>query len=160
MPSRLQDEIKQSRPFGSLRQEAFLQIARSAAVLTHSWEQALRRHGMTLTQYNVLRILRGAGPDGLCRHEVSSRLITQVPDVSRLLDRMMRAGLVTRSRGTRDRRMIKACITDAGLALLAELDQPVQTHVDQLLAHMPDGDLRTLIHLLETARAPHPTLNA
>ncbi len=154
----LQDEIKQSRPFGSLRQEAFLQLARSAAVLTHVWEQAIRSYGITLTQYNVLRILRGAGPGGLCRHEVASRLITQVPDVSRLLDRMMRAGHVTRSRGIQDRRMVKACITPSGLALLAELDEPAHTLVDQQLAHMPDHDLRTLIDLLDAARNPPASL--
>ena len=152
MSSRLQEELKQNKPFGSLRQEALLAMARTTAVLTHAWEQALRRHGITLTQYNVLRILRGAGSSGLCRHGVASRLVTPVPDVSRLLDRMMRAGLVTRTRGTEDRRIVQACITARGLALLAKLDLPSYTVADAQLAHMPDDDLRTLIQLLETAR--------
>ena len=156
MQSRLQSEIKQATPFRSLRQEAFLQMARTTAVLTHAWEQSLRRHGVTLTQYNVLRILRGAGSPGLCRHEVASRLVTQVPDVSRLLDRMMRAGLVTRTRNITDRRLVTACITPAGLHLLEQLDVPSYGISDEQLAHMSDQEVETLIELLEVARE-HPT---
>jgi DNA-binding MarR family transcriptional regulator len=156
MSSRLQREIKQAKPFGSLRQEVLLQMARTTAILVHAWEQALRVHGITLTQYNVLRILRGAGSEGLCRHEVASRLITQVPDVSRLLDRMMKAGLVTRTRDVGDRRLVNACITPQGLSLLEQLDAPSHTLVDNQLAHMSDVELRVLIELLETARSPLP----
>lgn len=152
MTSRLRSEIKQAKPFGSLREEVFLQLARTTAQLTHAWEQALRRHGITLTQYNVLRILRGSGDAGLARQEVSSRLVTQVPDVSRLLDRMMRAGLVMRARDEGDRRVVKATITDKGLAILRELDAPSIAIVDEKLAHMTDADLFTLIRLLEAAR--------
>jgi DNA-binding MarR family transcriptional regulator len=153
MASRLQSEIKQSKPFASLRQEALLSMARTTAVLTHAWEQSLRKHDITLTQYNVLRILRGAGPNGLCRHEVASRLVTQVPDVSRLLDRMMRAGVLTRTRDTTDRRMVKACITEEGLQILSQLDAPSYAVADKQLAHMSEDDLHKLIQLLETARA-------
>ncbi len=154
MCSRLQVELKQSKPFSSLRQEAFLQMARTTAMLTHGWEHALRGHGITLTQYNVLRILRGAGERGLCRHEVSSRLVTQVPDVSRLLDRMMRGGLVTRARDKEDRRMVNACITDKGLSLLQELHLPSKVLVDDQLAHLTDAQVQLLIELLEAARIP------
>ncbi len=153
MAGRLQDEIKQSKPFGSLQQEAVLSMARTTAVLTRAWEQFLRGYGITLTQYNVLRILRGAGPGGLCRHEVASRLVTEVPDVSRLLDRMMHAGLLTRTRGVEDRRMVKACITDRGLAILEELDRPSFTLPQKQMAHMTETDLRTLIQLLDAARS-------
>ncbi len=156
MSSRLQSEIKQTRPFGSLRQEVLLQMARTTAILTHAWEQALRIHGITVTQYNVLRILRGAGARGLCRHEVASRLITQVPDVSRLLDRMMRAGLVTRTRDVEDRRLVNACITPQGLTILSALDAPSQSIADEQLAHVPDEELRTLIRLLESVRLVTP----
>ena len=153
MPGTLRTEIKQAKPFASLRQEVFLQMARTTAKLTHAWEQALRRRGITFTQYNVLRILRGSAEHGLCRHEVSSRLLTQVPDVSRLLDRMTRAGLVVRDRDTADRRVVKARITEKGLAILRDLDVPSYAIADEQLAHMPDEALQQLIELLETARS-------
>ncbi len=155
MSNGLQHEIKQTKPFDSPRQEAFIQMARTTAVLTHAWEQALRIQGITLTQYNVLRILRGAGEEGLCRHEVGARLVTQVPDVSRLLDRMMRGGLVTRTRGVADRRMVKARITERGLAILHHLDVPSHTIIENQLAHLSDAEIQQLIQLLEAARAPH-----
>ncbi len=158
MKSSLQEEIKQSKPFQSLRQEAVLSLARTASLLTHAWEQCLRPYGITFTQYNVLRILRGAGVTGLCRHAIASRLVTQVPDVSRLLDRMVLAGLVTRTRDGADRRLVQAAITDKGLAVLSELDVPSYRLVDEQLAHMPDEDLRLLIQFLETARTHCPRL--
>jgi len=160
MASLLQDEIKQTKPFKSLRQEALLQMARSTAVLLHAWEQSLRIHGITLTQYNVLRILRGAGDAGLCRHAIASRLITQVPDVSRLLDRMTTAKLVTRTRNSEDRRLVKACITEKGLSILSDLDAPSYVLIDQSMAHMSDDEIKTLIHLLERARTVPDTLSA
>ena len=84
----LQDELKQARPFKQVEEEAYLSIMRTAALLEHQVAQALKPHGVTATQYNVLRILRGAGSEGLCRNEVGDRLVTTVPDVTRLLDRM------------------------------------------------------------------------
>lgn len=152
MSSRLQDELRQSKSFGSLRQEAVLQIARSSAVLVHAWEQYIRPYGITPTQYNVLRILRGAGDPGLSRHQVGLRLITQVPDVSRLLDRMMLAGLVIRTRGAEDRRTVNACITAKGLQILGELDGPSCAVPDTQLAGLTDDQVRTLIDLLEAVR--------
>ncbi len=155
MPSRLQDELQQTKAFGSLRQEAILQMARSSAVFSHSWEQYLRGFGITGTQYNVLRILRGAGDAGLSRHAVSCRMVTRVPDVSRLLDRMTAGGLVTRARGTDDRRKVNTAITPKGLSILAELDVPSLRVPDEQLGHMSDEHIRRLIELLEEARAPH-----
>lgn len=154
MQNRLQDEIKQTKPFRSIREEAFLQLARTMAVITHSWEQAIRGYGITLTQYNVLRILRGAGEKGLCRHEVAGRLVTQVPDVSRLLDRMLRAGLLTRTRDKNDRRLVNAVITPKGLAILEKLDEPSQSMIEEQLRHMGDDEIRTLNELLDKARHP------
>ncbi len=154
MPSRLQHELKQSKPFSSFRQELVLQLARTHAVVSHAWEQDLRRHGITSTQYNVLRILRGAGAAGLCRHEVASRLVAQVPDVSRLLDRMMLSGMVTRTRSDEDRRLVKARITTKGLGILKELDEPSVALPDRLLAHLSDDEVQTLIALLEVIRTP------
>ncbi len=153
MTGGLQDEIKQGRPFSSLRQEAFLSLSRTSALLTHAWTQRLRPYGVTLTQYNVLRILRGAGGGGLNRQQVSERLITQVPDVSRLLDRMTAAGLVTRARGQVDRRVVNSCVTEKGLAILQALDVPSYVIADEQLAHMPDSEISQLVALLEKVRS-------
>jgi DNA-binding MarR family transcriptional regulator len=152
MTSRLQDEVKQGKPFGSLEQEAHLNIARTAAVLEHDMSDVFRSSGITVTQYNVLRILRGATDDGLCRNEIRDRLITQVPDATRLLDRMEAMGLVTRSRDNVDRRLVTARITAKGLAMLERLDAPVAEAHRSLLGHMTRSELTTLIELLVRAR--------
>lgn len=152
MPTRLRDEIKQSKPFQSLEQEALLSIERTAALLGHGLADALKQYGVTATQYNVLRILRGAGRAGLCRNEVRERLVSQVPDVTRLLDRLDEMGLIERERATADRRIVTTRITSNGLKLLKQLDEPiVQIHKRQL-GHMSEQRLRALIDLLAIAR--------
>ena len=153
MASNLRAEIKQQKPFGSLEQEALLAVERTAAVLMHRFGDALKPHGITPTQYNVLRILRGAGPAGLGRNEIRDRLVAQVPDVTRLLDRMEDAGLVERERGESDRRLVTTRITRHGLQLLKRLDAPVLELHRRHLGHLSPGQLRTLIDLLATARA-------
>src|SRR5688572_4780563 len=100
----LQDELKQTRPFASLEQEVHLSVLRTAAVLERRFAQLLKPVGLTLTQYNVLRILRGAGDEGLCRNEVGERLLREVPDVTRLLDRMKTLKLIRRQRSSEDRK--------------------------------------------------------
>ena len=152
MHSRLQQELKQRKPFSSLREEVLLSVARTAAVLMHTFEQALKAHGITPTQYNVLRILRGAGAEGLCRYEIGDRLITPVPDVSRLLDRMAAARLLTRERALTDRRLVVACITPKGLALLEALDAPSKDILDSQLSHVSDEQMISLLELLDLAR--------
>jgi DNA-binding MarR family transcriptional regulator len=152
MPGRLQSDLKQTKPFGSLEQEAMLSIARTAAVLEHALAEALRQHGITATQYNVLRILRGAGKDGLCRNEVRDRMVARVPDATRLLDRMAEMGLVSRDRDAPDRRFVTTRITPAGLELLAELDEPIARLHQEQLGHLGAQQLRTLIDLLAEAR--------
>ena len=149
---RLQDEIKQTKPFASLEQEAMLSIERTAALLGHQLEQALKPFGVTPTQYNVLRILRGAGERGLCRSEVRERLIAQVPDVTRLLDRLEETKLIERSRDSVDRRLVNTRITSEGLDLLRRLDQPVLDFHKTQLGHLSKDNLRTLIELLTSAR--------
>jgi DNA-binding MarR family transcriptional regulator len=145
-------ELKQTKPFGSLEQEATLSIQRTAAELEHALAEALKPYGVTPTQYNVLRILRGAGKEGLCRSEVAERMVTRVPDVTRLLDRMEVAGLIERRREGEDRRFVSTFITEYGLELLASLDAPVaQLHVDRL-GHLTRAQLATLIELLSRAR--------
>ena len=135
MPPSLQAEIRQSRPFQTLEQEALLNIERTAAVLMHGLAERFKPHDITPTQYNVLRILRGAGEAGLSRNEVRDRLIAQVPDVTRLIDRLQDAGLVARERTHADRRIVTTRITTAGLALLSQLDQPVLTSFSTINSH-------------------------
>ena len=150
--SKLQEELKQSRPFATLEQEALLSVERTAALLGHGVADALRRYGITPTQYNVLRILRGAGDQGLCRNEVRDRLVAQVPDVTRLLDRMEEIGLVDRERAADDRRMVFTRITRKGMQLLARMDEPVARLHQRQLGHLGAAKLRTLIRLLAEAR--------
>jgi DNA-binding MarR family transcriptional regulator len=148
----LKEEIRQNRPFHSLEQEAMLNIARTDAVLSYSIIEALKPFDITPTQYNVLRILRGAGHDGLCREDIRERLVAQVPDVTRLLDRLEQAGLVERARDKTDRRLVNTRITHAGLDLLKKLDAPVNAAHEKQLGHLTKTELRTLIELLAKAR--------
>ncbi len=152
MSPRLQDELKQSRPFKSLAEEAALNVARTSAVLEHALAQALKPHDITPTQYNVLRILRGAGAEGLCRNAVGERLIRNVPDVTRLLDRMEQLRVIERNREGADRRYVTTRITAKGLDLVNALDDEVQAIHHTLLGHLGEADLRRLVTLLETAR--------
>lgn len=152
MPSRLREELKQTKPFATLEQEAMLSIQRTDAVLGYSIIETLKPFDITPTQYNVLRILRGARPAGLCREDIRSRLIAEVPDVTRLVDRMEQAGLVGRERDTRDRRLVTTRITAKGLRLLEELDEPLRKAHEGQLGHLSKAELRTLIALLAKAR--------
>jgi len=149
----LRQELKQEKPFRSLHQEAQLNLVRTANLLVDRFEQMLKPSGITATQYNVLRILRGAEPAGLCRHEVSARLLNRMPDATRLLDRMEEAGLVTRARGTEDRRMMKTHITGKGLELVDSLDEAVEAEHLKQLGHLSGEQLATLIDLLTLVRS-------
>ena len=120
MTSRLQDEIKQTKPFARPSDEALVSILRTATVLEHGSNEVLRPFGITMTQYNVLRILRGAGAGGLCGREIAERLISRVPDVSRLLDRMEEMGLLGKKRDADDRRHVTARITAKGRKVLEQ----------------------------------------
>ncbi len=143
---------RRQSPSISVHQQAFVSLARTEAVLRDGLDRVLGPHGLSLTQYNVLRILRGAGPTGLCRNEIGQRLITRMPDVTRLLDRMEAAGLVSRVRSTEDRRLVNTTLTKQGQALVDDLDAAVDgMHRDQL-GHLTVADLRTLIDLLDRAR--------
>jgi DNA-binding MarR family transcriptional regulator len=149
----LKEELKQSKPFGSREQEAALNISRTAALIEHEGADMLKAFGITGTQFNVLRILRGAGQEGLCRYEISDRMVNQVPDVTRLLDRLEEAGFVTRERDTEDRRQVNTRITDAGLALLDQLEEPILELHRKQLGHLSEAQLAMLIELLSLARS-------
>jgi DNA-binding MarR family transcriptional regulator len=152
MTTQLRVEIKQTRPFSSLEQEAYLSLGRTWAVLEHSFAETLKPHGITPTQYNVLRILRGAGGKGLCRNEVMERMIARVPDATRLLDRMEAVGLIARERSAEDRRFVTTRITEEGLRLLAELDAPVERLHREQFSALEARELRALVELLGRAR--------
>ena len=153
MTSTLERELHQTKPFRNLETEAVLSIVRTAGLLGQQIADALRPHGLTTTQYNVLRILRGMGEEGLCRYEVGERLLTPVPDVTRLLDRLEEAGFVGRSRDPEDRRQSRARISPRGLALLERLDDTLDELHRRQVGHLGEPRLRQLIELLATARA-------
>ena len=152
MSPSLQQDLRQTKPFSSLQHEAYLSVVRTSSTLTDRVEDVLKPYGISATQYNVLRILRGAGQAGLCRNELRDRMLTRMPDMTRLLDRMEDAGFVTRSREREDRRMVLTRISPRGRELLSELDRPMaDLHRDQL-SRLTDEQLRTLIDLLRAVR--------
>jgi len=132
---------------------AFLDLLRTTDMLSRSLSHVLKAEELSSTQYNVLRILRGA-PDGLPCGEIASRMITRDPDVTRLLDRLEKRGLISRDRDTRDRRTVIGRITHEGLKLLARLDGPVQAAHRRQLGHMGPKRLHALSELLRLARLP------
>ena len=152
MAPTLRDEIRQKRPFTSLEQEAYLNLLRTAALLSDSFEQVLRPWDITGAQYNVLRILRGAEPDGLCRNDVRDRMLTRMPDMTRLLDRMEQAELVSRARDSEDRRQVSTRITSKGRRLLEKLDAAVADEHRRRLGHLSKAQLGQLIELLSACR--------
>ena len=153
MAGKIQEEIRQTRPIPTLEEEAYLNVQRTANVLLQDVAELLKPHNLTQTQYNVLRILRGAGEAGLTAGDVGDRMITRDPDVTRLLDRLETRGLAERSRCTEDRRVVWTRITPAGLAAIAPLDEPVKELHLRSLGHLGPERLASLIELLEAARS-------
>jgi DNA-binding MarR family transcriptional regulator len=152
MPSRLQAELKQTKPFPHRRSEALLSVLRTAALLEHRINETLRPHGITELQYNVLRILRGAGADGLCGREISERLVSKVPDVSRLLDRMEDMRLLRRERDAADRRHVTTRITPKGLRLLDEATPRLDAFERERFGHLEAERLQHVIDGLADIR--------
>lgn len=157
MPNRLStiaEELKQSRPFATSAEEALVSVLRSAAVLRHALGQQLDRFGISLAQYNVLRILRGAGADGLPTLAVRARLVEEAPGITRLIDKLESATLVRRDRSGKDRRTVRCHVTPAGLALLAQADEQVRA-VHEIVANgLPnEADRIVLVELLARVRA-------
>jgi DNA-binding MarR family transcriptional regulator len=143
---------KPRKPLHRLEQEAFLSLQRTADLLARGAEGAIKRSGLSGTQYNVLRILRGAGPGGLCCGEVAERMITHDPDITRLLDRLEKRGLIVRGRESKDRRVITVRIAPRGLGILAKLDEPIAELHRQQLGHLGKRRLQLLMGLLNAAR--------
>jgi DNA-binding MarR family transcriptional regulator len=146
------ENLKGKRRVGSAEEAAFLELLRTTDMLSRRLAQVLKLEDLSSTQYNVLRILRGA-PEGLPCGEIASRMITRDPDVTRLLDRLEKRGLISRCREAEDRRTVKTRIIPSGLKLLARLDEPVQTAHRQQLGHLGQDRLRALTELLRLARS-------
>jgi DNA-binding MarR family transcriptional regulator len=140
----------QRRRTGCLEEAAFLDLLRATDMLSRGLITVLKAEDLSMTQYNVLRILRGA-IEGLPCGEIANRMITRDPDITRLLDRLEKRGLIARSRETRDRRMVTARITPPGLKLLARLDEPVQEAHRRQLGHLGRERLRALTELLHAS---------
>src|ERR1700687_5169279 len=145
----LQGELKQKIPFTSREAEAYLSLLRTPDPLETQVEAKLKLFGLTGAQYNALRILRGAGPEGLPCREIGERMITRDPDITRLLNRLEDRGFVERTRARHDRRVIYGKITAAGLKLLREMDGPIEKHGREILRHVGQERLKQLIELLE-----------
>jgi DNA-binding MarR family transcriptional regulator len=132
---------------------AYLDLLRTTEALSRPLAQVLKTEELSSTQYNVLRILRGAAPEGLACGEIGNRMITHDPDITRLLDRLEKRHLISRSRETKDRRMVLTRISDGGLALLARLDEPVREAHRRQLGHLGKERLRALAELLSACRS-------
>ena len=140
------------RRTASPEEAAFLDLLRTTDMLSRLLIPVLKAEDLSATQYNVLRILRGA-PEGLACGEIASRMITRDPDVTRLLDRVEKRGLISRRRETKDRRTVMARITPEGLKLLSRLDEPVQVAHRKQLGHLGRERLRALTELLSLTRS-------
>ncbi len=148
----LEREIGQTRPFRSPAQEATIAILRTANVVRRRLAEVVEPHGVTLQQYNVLRIVRGAAPEPLPTLEVGERLIERTPGVTRLLDRLEEKGLVRRERSREDRRLVHVWITRAGLDLLRGLDEAVDAADESAVGALDREQIKQLSALLETVR--------
>jgi DNA-binding MarR family transcriptional regulator len=150
--TRIQQELKQTRPFARKAEEAAVSILRTADVLRRGVTTAIEPFGITAQQYNVLRILRGAGEHGLPTLDIVDRLVEETPGITRLIDRLESKDLVVRERCTTDRRQVFCRITRSGVALLAQLDAPLAALQDATLGTLKKRDLTQLVELLEAVR--------
>jgi len=155
-PATLGRAVGKREPFDSPAQEAYLNLARTHERLASDFARLFRQHQLSSSTYNVLRILRGAGSPGLACGDIAQRIIVPAPDVTRLIDRLERLGLVEREGDPDDRRVILVRLSRAGHAKLRKLDQPVDDLHRRQLSHMNEDQLRELNRLLELARNEPP----
>ncbi|MFL6464094.1 MAG: MarR family winged helix-turn-helix transcriptional regulator [Bryobacteraceae bacterium] len=154
---KLQQEIKQTKPFRSLQQEAALALLKTADLVRRHVAKVIGPHNLSLEQYNVLRILRGAGDAGMATLEVSSRMIEQTPAITRLLDKLETKKLVRRERCPEDRRQILCRITNAGLHLLAGLDDQEESANQEVFTRLSAAEVKSLIAHLDRMREKEST---
>jgi len=152
MAKGIQAEIKQIKPFSSVEEEAFLAILRTSDKLQQQLVELLKQHELSPTQFNALRILRGAGEAGLPCSEIGERMINHDPDITRLLDRLEQRDFVQRRREQKDRRVHTARITPMGMETLKKLDRPIEEFHRRIMAQVGETSLKSLIRLLERVR--------
>jgi DNA-binding MarR family transcriptional regulator len=152
-PSRLADELRQTKPFKSPAHEASIALLRTADRVRRNLARAVETEDITLQQYNVLRILRGAHGQPLSALQIGERLIEETPGVSRLIDRLVAKGLVRRERAVSDRRLLECFLTDQGARLLSRLDDAVDRADAELVAPLGARRIAALLDLLERVRA-------
>jgi DNA-binding MarR family transcriptional regulator len=150
---KLQQEIHQTKAIRLLEEETALNIVRTADFLMQGLMDVLKPFALSPTQYNVLRILRGAGEAGASCKDVGARMVTRDPDITRLMDRLEKRGLLTRDRAKEDRRFVTHRLTKAGLELVNELDRPIDALHRKTMRHMKPERLRELVGLLEEVRS-------
>lgn len=154
MPKTIDQELKQTRPIGSPQEQAVLSLMRTSRAVEESWLSYLKQtEGISLSQYNILRILRGARPTAVRSSEIADRMIYRDPDVTRLVDRLIKQGLAQRELDDDDRRVVLVRITEAGLALLGRLDEPIRLQTRAVMEGLSQQKLRELCGLLDEVRA-------
>jgi len=152
MSGKLAAELKQSKPFRLLEEEALLNLVRTHEHVQQRQAEFFRGFQITPTQYNVLRILRGAGKDGLTCSQVAERMLTSDPDITRLLDRLEARRWIARERSPQDRRVVVTRITAEGLDLLSTIDKPLEAMLKRQAGHVSREHLRLFIEILESIR--------
>ena len=152
MSSKLAAEIRQKEPFALLEEEAALNLVRTHEFLQQRQTDFFKQFRLTLTQYNVLRILRGAGKAGVSCSQAAERMVVADPDITRLLDRLEARQLIERQRSARDRRVVISRITAQGVALLKDIDRPLAEFLKRQLGHIGKQRLAQLIEILESVR--------
>jgi DNA-binding MarR family transcriptional regulator len=153
--SAVQEEIHQTRAFHSVGAEVAVSILRTAAVIDRYFGQVVAPSGITIQQYNVLRILRGAGTAGLPTLVIRDRMIHEAPGITRLVDKLEQADLVQRERSSPDRRQVLCRITQRGIAVLKEIDSAMDAADDAAVSMLTSAQQRELVHLLDAVRAGH-----
>ena len=149
----LQAEIAQRRPFHSMKAEVAVSILRTAALIERHFAQVVAQSGITVQQYNVLRILRGAGDEGIPTLVIRDRMIHAAPGITRLLDKLEHAGLARRERCSPDRRQVLCYITERGLEVLDQLDEAMRRADDEVVGDLDESEQRQLLKLLERVRS-------
>ena len=155
MSPSLQSELKKRNPFDSVEQEAMLALMRTTDLLENRLARLFREYGLTLTQYNVLRILRGEGKPMPCL-EVAERMIQVAPAITRVVDQLLKLKLITKTQSSSDRRVFEIELTQAASKLLKKMDEPVLELHAKLLSSVKKGELRSMIGTLETIRRGVP----
>jgi DNA-binding MarR family transcriptional regulator len=157
--SQLQEELKQIRPWRSPSEEGAVAILKTADALRRFYTDVLRRFGVTPAQFNVLRIVRGAGPDGIATLDVASRLIERAPGITLMMDRLVKKGWLHRQRAERDRRQVRCRLTASGAKLLTAIDPAIDRADARALASLTRTNQRALVDFLAAIRRDHDALN-